>query len=73
MSVRMQDTGLSTKQEILNEFGSDIWMPTWVLIVATVTIGVIPWIHWSKRFSLRTLLIAITAVAVVLGLVMWLR
>jgi hypothetical protein len=28
-----------------------------------------PWIHSSKRFSLRTLLIATTLIAVVLGLV----
>jgi hypothetical protein len=30
-----------------------------------------PWVYWSKRFSLRTLLIATTLVAVVLGLVVW--
>jgi len=28
-----------------------------------------PWIHWSKRFSLRTLLIATTLFGVLLGLV----
>jgi hypothetical protein len=27
----------------------------------------LPWIHWSNRFSVRTLLIAMTLVAVVLG------
>jgi hypothetical protein len=31
----------------------------------------IPWIRWSCRFSLRTLLIAMTLVAVALGLIMW--
>jgi hypothetical protein len=42
------------------------WLP--ILIVSTFV--AFPWI--SKRFSLRTLLIAATLVAVVLGLVVWL-
>jgi hypothetical protein len=43
------------------------WFP--VLIFAALTDA--PWIHWSKRFNLRTLLIATTLVAVVLGLVVY--
>lgn len=30
-----------------------------------------PWIHWQMHFSLRTLLIAMTAVAVVLWFILW--
>jgi hypothetical protein len=41
--------------------------PHWLLLLYTVTLGTIPWLHW--RFSLRTLLIAMTLVAVVLGLI----
>jgi hypothetical protein len=33
----------------------------------------VPWIRWPKHFTLRTLLIATTLVAVVLGLIVWLR
>jgi hypothetical protein len=43
------------------------WCP--VLVVAALTAS--PWVRWSERFSLRTLLIATTLVAVVLGLVVW--
>jgi hypothetical protein len=45
-------------------------IPFWLLtvLVATPTTG--PWL--PKRFTLRTLLIATTLVAVVLGLIMWL-
>jgi|1186.fasta_scaffold479414_1 hypothetical protein len=35
------------------------------------TLAAMPWIRWSKRFSTRTLLIATTLVAVVLGSIMW--
>ena len=43
--------------------------PHWVFISALVAIAVAPWI--KGRFSLRTLLIATTLVAVMLGLVVW--
>lgn len=44
-----------------------------VLLVAAVSgIGTVaPWIRWSKRFSLRTLLIAMTAVAIGLWFILW--
>jgi hypothetical protein len=43
------------------------WFP--VLIASLFTVS--PWIGWSNRFSLRTLLIATTLVAGVLGLAVW--
>jgi hypothetical protein len=33
------------------------------------TLALVPWIRWPKRFSLRTLLITTTLVAVGLGIV----
>ena len=48
-----------------------IAIPDWGIVGSARTIGVIPWIRWSNRFSLRTLLIATTLVAVVLGLAVW--
>jgi hypothetical protein len=44
-------------------------IPYWALVLSCAVIGSTPWIHWSKRFSLRTLLIATTLVAVGLGIV----
>jgi hypothetical protein len=46
-------------------------IPFWTLVVSLFMFATAPWIRW--RFSLRTLLITITLVAVVLGLIVWLR
>ncbi len=43
--------------------------PHWIIVVPSLTLGVIPWLR--VRFSLRTLLIATTLVAVMLGLAVW--
>jgi hypothetical protein len=48
--------------------------PFWFPMLLTTLLVVAPWLQsLSWRFSLRTLLIATTLVAVVLGLVVWLR
>jgi hypothetical protein len=52
----------STKQ---NEFA----VPFWASSLIAVTLAAFPWIRW--RFTIRTLLIATTLVAVVLGLVVY--
>ena len=46
---------------------SGIELPYCLLICAGGTFATIPWLRWSRRFSLRTLLIATTLVAVGLG------
>jgi hypothetical protein len=47
-------------------------VPYWFLVVTLAAIGGAPWLPWwPKRFSLRTLLIATTLVAVGLGAVVW--
>jgi hypothetical protein len=43
----------------------------WVLIITGLA-ALSPWTSLARRFSLRTLLIATTLVAVVLGLIVWL-
>jgi hypothetical protein len=43
--------------------------PHWALVSLFAIFAAAPWIHWSKRFSLPTLLIAMTLVAVGLGMV----
>jgi hypothetical protein len=51
---------------------SNISLPHWVLALASVAFAAAPWfLHWRFRFSLRTLLIAMTLVAAVLGAVVW--
>jgi hypothetical protein len=52
--------------------GSDSWhltVPDWAFVLLTIALAAAPWLRW--RFSLRTLLIATTLVAVVLGLIVW--
>ena len=54
------------------QLGNTWLLPIWMLIAAVATLGACPWMHW--QFTLRTLLIATTLVAVGLGLlVMMLR
>ena len=51
--------------------GSDIQilMPFWLVTLLVATIATAPWI--PRRFSLRTLLIGTTLVAILLGLIAW--
>jgi hypothetical protein len=53
--------------------GEGVVVPYWFAILIIACLATAPWIHWSNRFSLRTLLIATTLVAVVLGVVVWLN
>lgn len=39
--------------------------PYWSLIPLSLTLAAAPWVRWSKRFSLRALLIAMTLIAVI--------
>ena len=43
--------------------------PVWPLVVVTLAASTLPWL--SSRFSLRTLLIVTTVIALVLGLIVW--
>ena len=56
-------------------FGSErervIFIPYWFPVLISAALAAVPWIRWSKRFTLRTLLIATTLVALVLGLIVW--
>jgi hypothetical protein len=45
----------------------ELIIPYWLVVTLTATLAAAPWFRW--RFSLRTLLIAITAVAALLGLI----
>ena len=53
-----------------NKYRIGMGFPYWSLVVFSVTLASTPWLRW--RFSLRTLLIATTLVAVLLGISVWL-
>jgi len=50
---------------------SRVDVPHWFCVLVITIIGTAPWRFDGCRFSLRTLLIGMTVVAVVLGLVLW--
>ncbi len=47
-------------------------LPHWFLASSIATLGLLPWFSRCWRFTLRTLLIATTLAAIVLGLVVYL-
>ena len=51
--------------------GRYLTVPNWFLVSLIGSLAAVPWIKWSKRFSLRTLLIATTLVAVLLGAIIY--
>ena len=48
-----------------------IKVPYLVLTLITAAVAITPCVRWSKRFRLRTLLIATTIVALLLGWAIW--
>jgi hypothetical protein len=62
--------GFSSPARFFNgSLAANISLPHWLLIAFSGSIASFPWLRW--RFSLRTLLIVTTLVAVVLGLIVW--
>lgn len=53
----------------LRDLSVEMIVPDLMLVLLSACIALLPWLRW--RFSLRTLLIATTLIAVLLGLVMW--
>jgi hypothetical protein len=52
---------------VRSPLGFAVYVPYWFLILITAGIGLVPWLPW--RYSLGTLLLATTLVAVTLGLI----
>jgi hypothetical protein len=66
------EIGKSRRQDIvLLTRGRQLIIPDWSLLLLTAAFAAAPWCMWTKRFSLRALLIATTLFAVVLGLSIW--
>ena len=51
--------------------GPVVMAPYWCWLLMPATLAAMPWLHYLKRFAVRTMLIATTLVAVVLGLIAW--
>jgi hypothetical protein len=47
----------------------ELSIPYWLLVLTLAAFGTTPWLRW--RFGLRTLLIATTLIALVLGAIVW--
>ena len=58
-----------TYGKIPSQFTWRVRFPHWLPVFVTATIAALSWLPW--RFSLRTLLIVTTLVAVVLGLIVY--
>jgi len=52
---------------VLTSSRTSLRVPNYVLVAVTVAIAAAPWLRWSPRFSLRTMLIGMTLLAVGLG------
>jgi hypothetical protein len=49
--------------------GNAVSIPYWPIALTSAILATLPWLRW--QFSLRTLLIAMTILAAVLGLIVW--
>lgn len=52
-----------------NELGTALIVRFWLAVLIIAAIAGAPWLKWSRQFSLRTLLVATTLIAALLGLV----
>lgn len=50
-----------------------VYLPYSCLVLITAALALVPWVRWSRGFSLRTLLIATTLIAIAFGLIVWPR
>jgi len=69
MTKALVNSGVISMKVPLRLNGAGPQVPIWFLVVLTSALATLPWIRWTSRFTLRTLLIVTTLVAVVLGLI----
>lgn len=48
---------------------ADVFIPYWLLVLISIGLTAVPWIRWSKRFRLHTLLIMMTAISIALAVI----
>jgi hypothetical protein len=69
--LERSDTRISRTPRLASiPLGFTLTMPYWVIVLASTT-GVLPLVRFDFRFSLRALMIATTAVGLVLGFVLY--
>jgi hypothetical protein len=74
-SVERLTDGTSTRASWFNDLldlqvlRRPVLLPHWIFILGISALSIVPWLRY--RFSLRTLLIATTLVAVLLGAMIW--
>jgi hypothetical protein len=56
----------------LSDADSSVVVPYWFLVLATGSLAMMFRIRWPWRFTLRSMFLATTFLAVVLGMVAWL-
>src|SRR4051812_15473851 len=67
-----KDVFMSNKAVFRIASNSPRFDATYGLLIALVApLGIVPWVEWSRGFTLRTLLIVTTLVAVVLGAIVY--
>jgi hypothetical protein len=72
--VRWDNANTRTFALNINDYGSGyvaIRFSYWFAASISTALATIPWLSWSRRFSLRTLLIATTLAALVLGAIVF--
>jgi hypothetical protein len=69
MVSQWKETGIFTFTN--NSALTTVSIPHWFLLLASISTGAVAWYPIRTRFSLRTMLIATTLAAVVLGLFAW--
>jgi len=56
----------------LGAVSTGLMLPNWFVVLVFASLAAFPWIRWIRvHYSLRTLLIATTLLAVALGLAVW--
>jgi hypothetical protein len=68
--IRLGIDGLPTTLGFARHSNAIVF-PHWFVVVVCTGAAALPWLSWSRTFSLRTLLIGMTMLAVGLGLVVW--
>lgn len=64
------ESGPTSLYAIVNRLNAH-FVPHGLIALLAGTFTVLPWLRWSTRFSLRTLLIVTTLVAMALGFAIW--
>ena len=66
-----RDKGIGGFAAYANPWHTTYRAPLWLFLFLCAAIGAAPWLPWSTRFSVRTLLILMTVFAILIGLAVY--